>query len=469
MRTLLPLALLATGCAGDLRPEEDPPVMTADSHITHADAGTGITRSRIDARDNTAWIYLDLDAKREVAESDATWDLAFRRFNIKLNAGVDAAIDDTKTIESATEASGGPWIGDLPDGDDEDTEPDLAFGGWYDYEVATHTLTAKAQLYFVRSTEHQAFKVKVDGYYDEAGTSGWMTIRWGAVASAAGIVLDGSADWIQLSLAGEIISGDDWDLAVTRTRWRTNSGASGAGLGGARIAAARFDAIRAAPTHGFVTDDAEASNPVLGAWYDYDPATHVVTPKAATYLVRGKHGDYAKLEILGYAEGRTTVRLAPVPRVPEVVELEIDARAPKLVSLRAGGVVDTSTSSLDWDLRLDGVNIGTNSGVSGPGQGGALDPMASALEAVTGAPSGTITADAMLPLPGPPGSGEAPGNAVLGTWYDYNPATHAVSAKAKAFVIRTADGGWAKILITSYASGVYRVKTLYAGAGIDAL
>ena len=39
----------------------------------------------------------------------------------------------------------------------------------------------------------------------------------------------------------------------------------------------------------------------------------------------------------------------------------------------------------------------------------------------------------------------------------------------KAVVVRTADGGWAKIQILSYADNAYRVRTLYAGAGIDAL
>ncbi len=503
MKKLLMLLTLSAGCAAELTPGDppDPPVVVPqdDPHITYTDAGRGITESVVDSRDMAKWIYLDLDARKEVQETDPTWDIAFLRFNIKLNGGVsgsggvDVAIDDTSGIEGVTRASAGPYVTDQADSDDEDTNPDYAFTtaneGWFDYDVMTHILTPKDRVYFVRSTEKKSYKFQILDYYNEARTAGWFKFWWapveaGPVLPAGAFIVDAGNDWVYLRMStGSVVTstvGTEWDLAINRTRWRTNSGDSGEGVGGARIAPALYDAITGSPTHGFAVDveapvvgpagGVESANAVLNAWYDYDVNTHQLTPKAQSYLVRGARGDYAKLDILAYSEGKTTLRVATVPRMAQVVEVDVDATSPAYLSLRDGAVVAVASStSAAWDLLFDSVNITTNSGVSGPGQGGAIDPGSVAFDAITGTPSGTVVTDTLLPLPGPPGSGEAPGNVVLGGWYDYDRNTHVVSPKNKAFVIRTADGGWAKIQIVSYASDVYRVRTLYAGAGIDAL
>ena len=39
----------------------------------------------------------------------------------------------------------------------------------------------------------------------------------------------------------------------------------------------------------------------------------------------------------------------------------------------------------------------------------------------------SYAADAMLPVPGPPGSGEYSGSPTLAAWYDYDATTHAVT------------------------------------------
>lgn len=501
-RTLLVTTLLTSACAAELTPVDpptpsSPPGTGGPARIRHEDLGRGLTASVVDARDAVAWVYLDLDSGDEVTAADPTWDVAFRRFVLMLDGGVSGdgqvalAVDDVGGLEGLTRAPSGPWVTDMVDGDDEDTAPDLAFqshaGGWFDYDVATHTLTPKARVYFVQSNAGRGYKLQLTDYYDDAGTPGWLAFQWGAVelsdpVPADALVLDGSTDWVHLSLAERRVVAADapWDLAVYRTRWRTRSGASGEGLGGARRAPRRFDEITVAPTHGYTVDavapvagpggGTAAGNAVLDDWYDYDLATHTVSPKPQTYLVRGGRGDYAKLDILAYAEGQTTVRLAPVPGVAEVLELEVDATTPRYLSLRDGALVEVTTASAStaWDVRLHGVLLGTCSGASGPGGGGAID-VGRPFDEVRGAPGGEVVTDTLLPLPGPPGAGHAPGNAALATWYDYDPATHAVSPRDKAFVIRTADGGWAKLQVTSYARDVYRLRVLYAGAGVGEL
>lgn len=56
-----------------------------------------------------------------------------------------------------------------------------SLGAWYDYDFMTHVLTPKPVVYVVRTVEGNAFKLEVQGYYDEAGTSGIFTIRWAAL------------------------------------------------------------------------------------------------------------------------------------------------------------------------------------------------------------------------------------------------------------------------------------------------
>jgi hypothetical protein len=71
---------------------------------------------------------------------------------------------------------GDGWATDAADGDDENEDPDLVLGGWYDYDFMTHVLTPRAQV--VRTAQGNAFKLEILAYYDDAGTSGMLTIRW---------------------------------------------------------------------------------------------------------------------------------------------------------------------------------------------------------------------------------------------------------------------------------------------------
>lgn len=181
-----------TACAPDLEAE------LADDDGGDAGGGAqiestiedGVVHSTIDATDEAAWIRLDLETGAQVddsPDSDA-WDLAFQRYNVALNGGVsgsggmsaivlmDAALDDVTAVPS------GPWLTDLPDGDDHGDEPDYVTAGWYDYDFATHVLTPRPIVYVVKSVEGNAFALQIVAYYDDAGTSGWLQLRWKPLA-----------------------------------------------------------------------------------------------------------------------------------------------------------------------------------------------------------------------------------------------------------------------------------------------
>lgn len=115
-------------------------------------------------------------------------------------------------------------------------------------------------------------------------------------------------------------------------------------------------------------------------------------------------------------------------------------------SLRENTLVQDSASA-EWDVAFSRTTIYTNSGSSGPGDGGAI-VLDQPFEATTMAPSEGYAIDtSSTNLAIPTGSDNG--------WYNYNPSTHIVTPiEGKTIVIRTADGTqYAKINILSYYKG----------------
>jgi len=195
--TLLMLSLIAAvfavpACADDIGPSDSPPEGVVDlvdaapgaKVATSRDGETYLTR--IDSTSPDAWVYLDLETGAEV-DASARWDLATQRFHIQLNGGVSgsggvevAPLRDV-ALDAVTTAPAEGWITDAADGADDNTLPDLAFeqgDGWYQYSVTTHVLTPWPMVWVVRTTEGTAVKIAIESYYDDAGTSGYLRLRW---------------------------------------------------------------------------------------------------------------------------------------------------------------------------------------------------------------------------------------------------------------------------------------------------
>jgi len=161
--------------------------------IQHEDEGGGVTRTVVDATNEDAWVYLDLESGQQLeladgSESDA-WDLGFRRFDIAIDGGIsgpggmEAVALEGAAFADVTEVPTEGWLTDAVDGDDENEDPDLALAGWYAYDFMTHVLTPHPLVYVVRTVEGNAFKLEILDYYDDAGTSGFFTIRWAAITA----------------------------------------------------------------------------------------------------------------------------------------------------------------------------------------------------------------------------------------------------------------------------------------------
>lgn len=188
--------------------EETPAELTTKSEVTDQpevaaedDGGstpaavldTTVKSMAIDAtsKDPGTWAFLDLDSGSALTASEAAqlnaWDLAFSRFQIKTNGGasgtgkVEAALIQDQPFDQVIAAPAGNYgVDELP-GPDPRTEPGFYFGGWYDYDFITHTLTARNFTYVVKTTEGAYFKVQILDYYDDAGTPGVISMKWAAV------------------------------------------------------------------------------------------------------------------------------------------------------------------------------------------------------------------------------------------------------------------------------------------------
>ncbi|WP_234567163.1 HmuY family protein [Rhodohalobacter sp. 614A] len=120
-------------------------------------------------------------------------------------------------------------------------------------------------------------------------------------------------------------------------------------------------------------------------------------------------------------------------------------------SLRTGEIVDSADSaSTEWDLAFNATTILTNSGISGPGSGGAIVLDAS-FNSVAIAPAEGYNIDEAEILAIPTGTDNG--------WYHYTgfegtPPHGIIPLPDKTIVVRTADGNhYAKVQILSYYKG----------------
>lgn len=446
------------------------------------------SRTIVDAQDGTLWVHVAFaTGALRIPATDLTWDVAFQRYLVKLGPGASVATLDTVAFDELTTA---PADGYTVDAADPKLSADYALGEWYDYDGRFHTLSPKpGRVYVVRTASGDAFKLRFRDYYDAAGNPGVLTLDWAPVAPAVSdTVFAPTTEATYLDLASRTVVAADaaWDLAVLQgVAFRTAGGTSADAHGGARLANGTFATVTATDTIGFLRDavlplsvqpgaPTASRNPAFDDWYDYDPATHQLSPKAHTYLVRGRDGDTFKVRIASWSNEGVALQVAPVERRPLDHELVLAASGPVHADLANASLVtftngETPSSLTTWDLAAHSVSLQTNGGTSGAGLGGAQLLGDAAFESYTSLPTEGYVADTELPIAGPPGSGNESRNAALDAWYAYDPSTHTVSPSNKVFAVRLADGSLARLTVTTYASGTLTVRFTYAGPGQSTL
>lgn len=195
---LLVLTLALQGaCAEDLRhrlePDAAPPV---GGPIDVDDPGDGVQQARVDAKDEEQWVYMSLAQGKAVPAEEAgsatAWDLAFRRFNLKLNGGASGSGDAAVALlpgaafdEVTAVPADATFLTDQPDANADGVDEYVMSIGdtrWYAYEAITHVLTPKDLVYIVRGADGSHYKFEMLEYYDAAGTAGYPLFRWAPLA-----------------------------------------------------------------------------------------------------------------------------------------------------------------------------------------------------------------------------------------------------------------------------------------------
>jgi hypothetical protein len=187
------LALSAVGCAPDLRDrltrdDGDGDVETVQEGVLDTGADLSIPQEVVvDSTSETEWYLYDFE-RQGLVDEDKPWDIRLQRYRIQLNGGVNGdggvvgVVLEDVDFDDVTEADVPPegdaaWRTDEADADG-DGEDETLFIDWFDYDSSTHILSPKRRTTLLRSVEGTVVKFEVVDYYDDAGTSGFLSFRW---------------------------------------------------------------------------------------------------------------------------------------------------------------------------------------------------------------------------------------------------------------------------------------------------
>jgi hypothetical protein len=139
-----------------------------------------------------------------------------------------------------------------------------------------------------------------------------------------------------------------------------------------------------------------------------------------------------------------------------------------------GSVVEVPHQfGVDWDLAFQRHKIVANGGATNPkGKGAILNLREVAFDEVLEAPPEGYVEDTIASINADTLTTE---NLAIKAWYHYNFLTHVLRPKSHVYVIRTADGKYAKLRLVSYycdggqASGCFTIEYVYRGDGSPSL
>ena len=132
-------------------------------------------------------------------------------------------------------------------------------------------------------------------------------------------------NWVLLNLetgleymGAELSDHDNWDLAIQRFNFALNCPLNGTGNVSAQtIFDVNYSDYIDIPTDGFEQDEADSDSDgipeyVLGDWYDYDPSTHILTPKEQFYVIQTRNQNHVKFQIEDYYSSAGTSAMITV-------------------------------------------------------------------------------------------------------------------------------------------------------------
>lgn len=176
------MALLAIGLVAlSLRRPEVPEFAPTPVGAAAPAGPDGARILTVDASDPERWTHVDLVAGRVVADpAPLGWDLAFRRFEVRVNggagqAGGGGALDlGPVPIDAVGALPGSGYEGMVARGRD---TTHAALDDWYTYSFTSHLLQPRDRTYALRTAGGRHALVRFLGYYCPGARPGCVTLR----------------------------------------------------------------------------------------------------------------------------------------------------------------------------------------------------------------------------------------------------------------------------------------------------
>lgn len=317
------------GCSKD-KPN---PVQPEDTSTSTWVENGNYWRSLIDATSEVDFTFFNFASRETVSvsdpQTDTTWDIAFKRYQIILNGGVSG---DKGVMGVDLATTGSPdsidfaAVLDTPDVSADDWQEDsfvLAVDAWYSYDPFAHAIVPTEYVYVLKDALGQYVKFQVTDMFDASMPPDMGSVTCRFVYAASGNDLTGQPDtvtldvgtgtgYIDFSVASEVMPVDpeislDWDIAFTNYEIHLNAEVFGPGAARAYPAyldgdlidnPTDFDGLTYAPTQvqGYMADQLGSA---LTDWYLYNDVTHQLSSLDHVYLI--KIGDKVyKLQIHSY-------------------------------------------------------------------------------------------------------------------------------------------------------------------------
>jgi hypothetical protein len=146
-----------------------------------APSGPGPHTLTIDASDPQAWRYVDLERGTVGASPSGPWDLAFRRFEVRVNGGAGFAGQGGVLDLGAVPLDSVARVPD--DGYDamraQGRDTTLAvLENWYSYSYTTHVLRPRERTFALRTGEGGRAALRFVSYYCPGAQPGCVTLRF---------------------------------------------------------------------------------------------------------------------------------------------------------------------------------------------------------------------------------------------------------------------------------------------------
>ncbi|KAA3609327.1 MAG: hypothetical protein DWQ05_22815 [Calditrichaeota bacterium] len=195
-----------------------------------------------------------------------------------------------------------------------DADTSVAGDSWYNYDFQTHTLSAKQNVYVLKTATGMINKFQVknynaDGSYEIAHAV-WDAAAKSFSAEATVTVPGASTEEVYFSFAHGAISPADWDIKLCiLTTFVPEAGFSmsfpavllnsESGVAGAIVAEQEFADIDKDAVTGLQADTPDAA--LIGSdWFDYDSNTHRVVSKGQVYVIQTMANERVKFHITNY-------------------------------------------------------------------------------------------------------------------------------------------------------------------------